>query len=58
MSEEERQLMKENRKKDKTAFDAAIAQILTPAQLEQFQNLPKKEKGKRKGKKNKNKNKQ
>ncbi len=53
LSEEEKQLMKENRKKDKAAFEAELAQILTPAQFEQFQNLPKKEKGKKKGKKNK-----
>jgi len=54
LSKEEKQLLKENRKKDKAAFKAELAQILTPAQLEQFQNLPKKErgKGKKKGKKN------
>jgi len=51
LSEAEKQLRKENRQQDKADFDAKLAQILTPAQLEQFKNLPKKEKGKKKGKK-------
>lgn len=52
LSEAEKQLLKENRQKDKAAFNAELAQILTPAQLEKFQNLPKKGKGKKKGTKN------
>jgi len=50
LSKEERQFYKENRQKEKAAFEAKMAQILTPAQLEQYQNLPKREKGKKKGK--------
>ncbi len=53
LSKEERELLKAERQQEKAAFDAELAQILTPAQFEQFQNLPKKEKGKKKGKKNK-----
>ena len=56
LSKEEKELLKAERQQEKAAFDAELAQILTPAQLEQFQNLPKKEKGKKgkkKGKKNK-----
>ena len=46
--------MKTERQQEKAAFDAKLAQILTPAQLEQFKNLPKKEKKKgKKGNKNK-----
>ncbi len=56
LSKEEKELLKAEHQQEKAAFDAELAQILTPAQLEQFQSLPKKEKGKKgkkKGKKNK-----
>lgn len=55
LSKEERELLKAERQQEKAAFDGELARILTPAQLEQFQNLPKE--GKKKGKKGK-KNKQ
>ena len=48
LSEEEKQLLKENRKKEKAAFEEELAQILTPTQFEAYQNLPKKKKGKKK----------
>lgn len=53
LSDAEKEAMKAERQQQKAAFEAEIARILTPAQLEQYQNLPKKEKGKKKGKKNK-----
>lgn len=63
LSAEEKEVLKADRKENKAAFNAALAQILTPAQLETFQNLSKEKKGKKKGKgkkknKKKNKNKQ
>lgn len=54
ISKEERAILKENKKQDKAAFDAQMANILTPAQFEAYQNLPKRKKGK-KGKKGKKK---
>ncbi|MFK7979450.1 MAG: hypothetical protein AB8G86_05685 [Saprospiraceae bacterium] len=51
LSDAEKATMKAERQQQKAAFEAELAQILTPAQFEQFQNMPKK--GKKKGKKNK-----
>lgn len=56
LSKEEKELLKAGHQQEKAAFDAELARILTPTQLEQFKKLPKKEKGKKgkkKGKKNK-----
>lgn len=49
LSEEEKELLKENRKKEKAAFEAELAKILTPTQFETYQKLPKKRKKKGKG---------
>ncbi len=58
LSKEERKALKGSKKEDKAAYEAQLATILTPAQLETYQNLPKGKKGKKgkrgkKGKKNK-----
>ena len=53
LSKEERQVMKEDRKQAKVDFDAALAEILTPAQLDKYNSLNAEKKGKKKSKKNK-----
>ena len=55
LSKEERAALKGSKKKDKEAYEAELANILTPAQFETYQNLPKTKKGKKgkRGKKNK-----
>jgi len=45
ISQEQREAMKVERKAAKAAFDNNVAAILTPAQLETFQNLPKEGRG-------------
>lgn len=57
LSKEERTALRANKKEEKAAYEAQLANILTPAQLETYQNLPKEKKGKKgkkvkKGKKN------
>lgn len=47
LSKEERQTMKENRKIEKGDFEAALTQILTPAQLETYQKMGAEKKGKK-----------
>jgi len=56
LSKEERQAMKEDRKLEQADFEAALSQILTPAQLETYQKMGTEKKGK-KSKKGKRKNK-
>lgn len=51
LSKEERKALKGTKKADKAAYEAQLANILTPAQFEAYQNMPKKKSGK-KGKRN------
>jgi len=57
LSKEERAALKGSKKEEKAAYEAQLANILTPAQFEIYQNMPKKKKGKKgkKGKKKRNK---
>jgi len=50
LSKEERAILKENRKQDKANFDAEMANILSPEQLDIYENMKAENKGKKKSK--------